>query len=485
MGARQFTGSNARVAYKPEKDGGILNFKPTANETVTTAAMNPDAASVTIAAQVTIAKGDIIAIGTDLNQEILEVGKVTAGTKTIEFEAATKPNFRHEVGEPVKKIESIDGWYQLGDVTTFTPRSARALDQSQAFGSGVRAIGNAIQGRYEFGADVGVEVDIEVLPLWFLHALNNNYTSVGTPVAPAVETKVAEATAAAASSMKLGSVANLAVGDFLEIDGKEVVKISKLADPAVEFADSNPLGLRYAHAKDVVVKKVTGPFTHTITKGLTLPVGISLLLELSEGDQKSLALLTGCRVGLLSLTASGSETISTVTLNISCARVQVLGKNIFGDAKKIAHRLYAQWEMAVTSGDADNRFNSLSLEIQNNLAAGEPLGTALPGLPTPGEGAVTGSFEYEYRTQAFSIATATGGQRKLVFKWTSIRDDNHSLQIEIPAAKFGGSAHPAVTDKGPIADTKEFTATLDSETNTDIKIVAKTNNPSVEYLTEG
>ena len=50
--------------------------------------------------------------------------------------------------------------------------------------------------------------------------------------------------------------------------------------------------------------------------------------------------------------------------------------------------------------------------------------------------------------------------------------------------KFGGAAHPPVTSKDPIPDTKTFTAELDTGENTDIKIIARTKNPTIEYLTE-
>ena len=50
--------------------------------------------------------------------------------------------------------------------------------------------------------------------------------------------------------------------------------------------------------------------------------------------------------------------------------------------------------------------------------------------------------------------------------------------------KFGGSAHPGVESKAPINDTKNFSALVDSASKTDIEVVAKTENPSVEYLVE-
>ena len=148
------------------------------------------------------------------------------------------------------------------------------------------------------------------------------------------------------------------------------------------------------------------------------------------------------------------------------------------------HSPYAQWELDVSVGDADNRLNSLSLEIQNNVTAGSPLGSALPGAISAGEGSITGSFEYEYRTQAFSLATVTGEERELIFKWAHIADADFSFQITFPKVKFGGAAHPGVEGKDPINDSKDFTAVIDPVTKTDIEIVAKTANPSVEYWVE-
>ena len=125
-----------------------------------------------------------------------------------------------------------------------------------------------------------LEFDIRLAPLWFLHSLNDNYISTGIPVAPAVATTITAAAAAAAASLVLASLATIAEGDFIEIDGKEVVKIeTKTAGTkTVTFADSNPNGLRYAHAAAAAVKKVEAPFTHTIKKGAQLPAGLSLLL---------------------------------------------------------------------------------------------------------------------------------------------------------------------------------------------------------------
>ena len=386
----------------------------------------------------------------------------------------------------MKKLDEAAGFFNPGSVVTITPRSARPLDNSQALAAGVRALSNTVAGRYEFGADMTLELDIRTAPFWLLHALNRNYTSIGTPAAPAVDTTITAAAAAGAAELILASVANIAAGDFIEIGGKEVVKVKTVTagTKAVTFSDSAPLGLRYAHANAVAVKKVIAPFTHTIKKGVSLPAGMSLLLALGESDQKSLALISGCRVNTLSLTVAGGTTIPIVTLNMVAARVQVLAENLFGAPMSVRHTPYAQWEVEVSAGDADNRLNSFTFEIQNNIAAGEPLGTPLPGAITAGEGAITGSFEYEYRTQAFSFATAIGEERELVLTWNKIGDANHSLKIKLPKAKFGGSAHPGVESKDPINDTKEFSAVIDSATNTDIEVVATTANPSIEYLVE-
>lgn len=487
--AEQFTGDNAEIYYKIEEENGVL---PTdaANDgqTTLTAAVDPGAASIVVASVAGIAAGNIIAVGSNSNREIVRIKTVTAGQKKLTLDEATPLNFRHSNGEAVSKTDPTNDWFGLGSVTAFTPRSDRPLDSSAALGGGVRGIKNVVSGRYDFGVDITVEFDIKSAPLWFLHALNDNYISTGTAVAPAVATTLGGAAAKAATDFVVANVAGLEVGDFLEIDGKEVVKIEAVTagTKTIEVSDaSSPLGLRYAHANGVAVKKVEAPFTHTIVKGRGLPAGMSLLLKLQEGDQRSLILLTGNRINTLSLSASGDTTIPTLTINTVAARGQVLSKDIFGDdATKIAHTPYAQWEAEVSAGDAENRFNSLSLEIANNVTAGAPLGSALPGAVSAGEGAVTGSFEYEYRTQGFTRATALGTVRELNFNWLHQLDPDYSLKIQLPETRFGGAAHPPVPGKGPLPDSKEFTAVVNSATNTDIKIVAKTKNPSVEYLTE-
>ena len=485
--AKQFSGSNAKISYKPEVDNGVLVTTLAKNgQTTLDGAVDPGASTIVVADHNNLVAGKTIAVGAQNNQEIVKIKSVTVAQKKLTLESTTKLNFRHASGEAVKLLDKADGFFGAGSVRTITPRSDRPLENSQALAGGVRGLSSALAGRYEFGADMVLELDIRLAPFWLLHALNSNYTSTGVAVDPAVDTTISAAAAVGAEDLTLASVANLAAGDFIEIGGKEVVKIKAVtnATKKVTFSDSAPLGLRYAHANAAAVKKVIAPFTHTIKKGVTLPAGLSLLLALEESDQKSLVLLTGCRVNSLSLTTEGGTTIPTLTLNMLAARGQVLAENLFGGPKLIPNSPYAQWEVEVSVGDADNRLNSFSLEIQNNVSAGAPLGTPLPGAITAGEGSITGSFEYEYRTQAFSFATAVGEERELVLDWTKIGDAKHSLKIKLPKVKFGGSAHPGVESKAPINDTKNFSALVDSASKTDIEVVAKTENPSVEYLVE-
>ena len=483
--ATQFTGANAEIWFKTEKKNGVLRATVADDgQTTLGEAAVPGATEIKVASVANLAAGNIIAVGSEDNQEIVKIKTVTVAQKKITLADGTPLNFRHASGEKAGKTDPTKDWFALGGVTNFVPRTDRPRENSQALGSGVRAIANTVAGRYEFGADITVELDIETVPLWFLHALNSNYTTTGTPTSPEVLTKLRAAADAGAERLPIASLVNLAAGDFIEIDGKEVVKIEAVVNESksVTFSESNPLGLRYAHATGAAVKKVKTPFTHTIVKGRTLPVGISLLLRLVEKGQESLVLLTGNRINTLSLSAAGTTQIPTLTLNTLAARGQVLSENIFGEAKKTPHRPYAQWEAEVSAGDAENRFDSLSLEIQNNVTAGSPFGSALPGAISAGEGSVSGSFEYEYRTQSFALATVIGSKKRLAFDWRYIRDPDYALKIEIPKAEFGGPAHPGVQNKDRIPDTKNFTASLDSASNTDIKIVAETKNPSVEYL---
>ena len=481
--AKQFSGSNAKISYKPEANNGVLvKSLAAAGQTKLTAAVDPGANTIPVKSTVGIAVGKTIAVGADNNQEIVEVKLVDAAAKEFTLQSTTKLNFRHAAGEDVKLLAGVDGFFGAGSVRTITPRSDRPLENSAALAGGVRGLSNSLPGRYDFGADMTLELDIRLTPLWLLHALNEKYTSVGTPVDPAVIAVTSAAAAVGAKELGIAAVGGIGIGDFVEIGGKEVVKIKTLAAGKVTFPDSAPLGLRYAHARGSVIKKVVAPFTHTIKKGERLPAGLSLLLALEESGQESLVLLSGCRVNTLSLSTEGGTTIPTLTLNMIAARGQVLAKNLFGKPKIVRHSPYAQWEVGVSAGDADNRLNSLSLEIQNNISAGAPLGSALPGAISAGEGSITGSFEYEYRTQAFSFATAIGEERELSFKWTHISDPNYSLKIKLPKVKFGGSAHPGVESKDPITDSKNFSAVIDPKSNTDIEIVAQTAYPSLEYL---
>ncbi len=487
----QFTGSNATAYLKTEEVSGVLRTGSVAGggDSELAAAVNPQAAKIVVKDLTGFTAGDIIAVGGDDNREILRVKSVKAATKEITLDEATPLNFRHEADETVEEVDPENGWLRVGSVTRFTPRSDRPLEPSQAFGSGVRGISDARPGRYEFGADVTLEIGIEDAALWLLHALGTSYSSTGTPVAPAVATTLNGAVAAGATSMVLASVASLAAGDFLEIGGKECVKIEAVDAGAVSvtFGDSAPLGLRYGFATGVAVKKVEAPFTHTIKKGRDLLPGLSLVLKLEKMGGESLILLTGNRINTLSLSASGGDQYPTITMNLTAARGQVMSKDILIGASPLspAHIPYAQWETLVSAGDAENRINSISIEIANNIGAGAPLGSPFPGALSPGDGPVTGSFEYQYSTQSFTLATAAGTERTLSFLWTYIGDDEHSLEISFPKARFGGPVHPGVESKDPIVDTKEFSAIVDSVTGTDIKIVAKTKNPSVEHLTEG
>ena len=56
----------------------------------------------------------------------------------------------------------------------------------------------------------------------------------------------------------------------------------------------------------------------------------------------------------------------------------------------------------------------------------------------------------------------------------------------MPTVKFGGPAHPNFSGLGPVGDSKTFTAIVDTVSNpdTDVTVVAKTNNPTIEYLVE-
>lgn len=472
--AKQFTGANAVVAYKPELVNGLLaTIAAASGKTTLGENVDPGHSGTILCKDVSnFSDGDTLEIGSAENREIVKIKKVKSSDKTITLVDGTLPNFRHTDGEAVQKIKIPGGFVAVANIVDITPRGERGLENSRALGGGVRALAGAVPGRYEFGADLTLELDIDLSLIWFLHALNADYESVGTDADTELKDKLKSAVSPGDTELELKGNTNFTAGDYLQI-GKEVVQVKAQSNKKVTLV----YGLRHAHAADAEASKKQAPFTHTIKKGSELPAGLSLLLCLAESGQESLILLTGCRINTLSLSAQGSTAIPTLSVNLVAARGQTLAENLFGDPDKPPHAPLAQWELDISLGAAANRLDSFSLEIANNISATAPLGTPLPGDVTVGEGSLSGSFEYEYRTQEFAQAVARGTEREMILKFS--KTGGGTVTIKLPRTRMGGTIHPGVSDKGPIPDSKTFTAFLDPDTGTDIEIVATTGNPVI------
>lgn len=492
----QFTGSNAEIWVKPEQTNGVLAVDAVGTPLSTTlqAAANPGDTTIEVVGITNASTGDIIAVGGNDSIEYVKIHDSTAPAgNTITLDDNTKINFRHESGEAVLETDPTADWFKLGNVTNFTPNSNRALDESAAAAGGIRALSNLRLGSYDFGADITIEFDVESSPLWFYYALNNDYASVGTATAGASTTTDANA-AIGDTIVSVTSETGFAVGEFAQLGTgttAEVFKIGGVSAGQLDLdADAHPQGLRKAHTSGATCDEVIAPFTHTITKGDCLPVGLSILLRFTQGDgTESIALMTGNVVNTYTPTVSGDTTIPTFTINTVAKKMQILSENIFGTPTTVAHKPYAQYEAVVSvdgSAQTQNKITTLATTIENNVTVGRPVGTALPGNVVPGQGRITGTFDYEYDTQAFGELTQAGSEHQLTIAWTYQLDANHSLTMDLPTVIFGGNAHPAFSDLSRVSDSKTFSAKLDtvSTPNTDITITAVNNNPTVEYLVE-
>ena len=97
--AKQFSGSNAKISYKPEADNGVLVTTLAADgQTTLNGAVAPGANTIIVADVAGLAAGKTIAVGAENNQEIVKILSVTAGPKRLTLSPNTKLNFRHAFG---------------------------------------------------------------------------------------------------------------------------------------------------------------------------------------------------------------------------------------------------------------------------------------------------------------------------------------------------------------------------------------------------
>ncbi len=487
----QASGSSAEIWYKIEAANGVTPSVDSGASTTLAAAVNPGATQIEVASDTGIAAGEILKVGTPQNMEFVKVASGYSSGTTVTLDANTKINYRHESGEDVKETDPTSDWFKLGNVRSFTPSGGRELQRSQAL-SGSRVLSNFREGNYEAGADMTVELDIETAGLFYLHALNSDYYSVGaTQDTDPVNTTLDGAVSKGATQIELAADTNLATGIFLQIGtgvDAEIVKVGTYTSgTTVDLdPDAHPFGLRKAHDNgDAVVEKVK-PFTHSIYRGQTIPEGISFILRFT--DIESLMLIRGNKISNLTLNVDPSD-LPQLNMNVSGKAFQVLSENIFGTPVSIENTPYVHWEASVQVDSAEltsNQLENLSLVIENTIQGNFVVGSPIKGAITPGEGTVSGSFTYQYGSQQFAEKTIAGTETQLDFIWTYIGDDNHQVSMRVPKAKFEGSPHPGVSSKDPITDEKSFLGRLDSGSSpaTDVSVTVKNNQPTVEWMVE-
>lgn len=490
----QASGSSAEIWYKIETANGVTPADTVGGggSSTLSAAVNPGAVQITVADASNIAVDDILRVGNDQNMEFVKISGI-GSAPTLDIDANTKINYRHESGEVVLEVDPTTNWFKLGNVRSFTPSGGRDLHRSQAL-TGTRVLSNFREGNYEAGADMTVEMDIATAGLFYMHALNSTYVSVGTATAGA-STTLSAAASAGDLTVTVTSETGFATGEFAVVGASGSEEVIKIGGTAVNTLTldtaAHPNGMQKAHANGVTCDEVVAPFTHTIVRGSTMPAGISFILRFTDID--SLMLIRGNRFSNLTLNVGPSD-LPLFNISVVGKAFQILSENIFGTPKSIDHTPYSHWEAVVSvanSGDSlveqtTNQFENLSVVIENTVQGNFVVGSPIKGAITPGEGSVSGSFTYQYGSQQFAEKTVAGTETNLNFAWTYIGDSNHQVTIDVPRVKFEGNPHPGVSSKDPITDEKSFLGRLDTSStpNTDITVTVKNNQPTVEYMVE-
>ena len=486
----QASGSSAEIWYKIEQLNGVTPSDAVGGGASTTlsAAVNPGATSVTVASDTNIAAGDILKVGNDNNMEFLKVDAGYVSGTSVTLDPNTKTNYRHESGEAVVEVDPANDWFKLGNVRSFTPSGGRDLQRSQAL-SGSRVLSNFREGNYDTGADMTVELDIATAGLFYLHALNDDYSTSGSTGGD-VSATLSAAANSGDTTFDVTLATGIVAGEFLQLStgtGTEVIKVGSIATNTVTLdGAAHPNGLRKAHANGAAVEEKIKPFTHTIYRGSTIPEGISFLLRFT--DIESLMLIRGNKISNVTLNVDPTD-LPTLNMNVVGKAFQIMSENIFGTPTSIENIPYAHWESSVQVDSVEqttNQFENLSLVIENTIQGNFVVGSPIKGAITPGEGSVSGSFTYQYGSQQFAEKTVAGTETQLDFIWTYIGDNNHQVTMSVPKAKFEGNPHPGVSSKDPVTDEKSFLGRLDtgSTPNTDITVTVKNNQPTVEYMIE-
>lgn len=491
----QASGSSAEILYKIETTNGVTPSVDGGASTTLSKAVNPGETQIEVVDTTGVLADEILKIGNDNNMEFVKVLTVVSGT-VLDLSPDTKVNYRHESGEAVVETDPKEGWYKLGNVRSFAPSGGRELQRSQAL-TGTRVLSNFREGNYDAGADMTVEMDIGTAGLFYLHSLNSDYTSTGsTQNTTPVSQLTSGALTKGATSVTLDGAVNLVADKYILIDtgdNAELVKVDSGYTTGNSFnldTTAHPNGLRKDHADGVAAVEKIAPFTHEIKRGSTIPEGITFLLRFT--DINSAMLIRGNKISNLTLNVDPSD-LPTLDMNVVGKAFQILqddsADSIFGTPTILSSTPYAHWESVVSVGDAgmplveqtDNQFESLSVVIENTINANFVVGSPIKGAITPGEGNVTGSFTYQFGSQQFADKTVAGTESNLNFKWTYIGDDNHSLEIDIPRAKFEGNPHPGVSSKDPITDDKSFVGRLDNTAESDVVVKYMSVHPTAEF----
>ena len=223
----QASGSSAEIWYKIETANGVTPADTVGGggSSTLSAAVNPGAVQITVASATNIAVNDILKVGNDQNMEFVKVSSI-ASAPTLDLDANTKINYRHESGEAVLEVDPANDWFKLGNVRSFTPSGGRELQRSQAL-SGSRVLSNFREGNYDAGGDMTVELDIETAGLFYMHALNSDYGTTGTATAGA-STTLNAAAAAGDATVSVTLETGFAIGEYAQVStgtGAEVIKI--------------------------------------------------------------------------------------------------------------------------------------------------------------------------------------------------------------------------------------------------------------------
>ncbi|MEM4408425.1 MAG: phage tail tube protein, partial [Candidatus Caldarchaeum sp.] len=461
-------------AWKVETTWGVPNFTLSGANTTLGATVNPGATSITVASASGIAAGDILRVGDDDSVEFVKVdSSYTTGT-TIPLASTTPLNFRHLSGEAVKECTPA-GMKKLGALVSFSPGGGIGRFESGAIGSGRKGLTNIRSGNYEVSGSIDVESSIENIGFLLVHALGKDYTTAGTTVGGGANTTLAAGASAGATSITVASASGIAAGDYLQIGTgttQEVVQVdsSYTTGTTIPLASTTPL--RFSHASGEAVVEVTSPFTHTAKRG-TLPAGLTLLLHYT--DVSSLALYRGCKINTLTVEAD-ARSLPRVRIDFVGKAMQSLGENLFGSAQDASHTPYAPWEGVIEEGGNEIKtVESIRIGIENNIRGDVfRIGSRFLASAQEGDGRASGSFTYHFFDASLVKKAMFESESSLRLKFIYAKDTNHELAFYIPRVIYTGNPHPGLPDKGPISDSKDFTALYSSTDDTDMTVTYKT-----------